>query len=201
MLGRHRHLGSGALCCGNCAFTHAPHPDLPLKIACACRCVALLGGSLKHELLHSAASSAAPTTIAAAASSGSSAAGSSSFFDDLYTVMVWIFGQELPSVTEAGPQERAFSLATAAVGLTGFAMVLALMEQVRTGRQGGGEGKGELVCETSVLPVLLLLCSNPLPARQVCVHCKQGPAPLPPRPSSPHMLTWPAAGGGDHAPL
>ena len=48
----------------------------------------------------------------------------------LYQVGLWAFGENFPE-PEAAPAEQVFSLVTAAAGLAAFALILALVEQVR----------------------------------------------------------------------
>jgi len=54
----------------------------------------------------------------------------SALWDNIYTVMVLSFGENFPDAAESGPLEEVFDVLVALAGLAGFALALALVEQV-----------------------------------------------------------------------
>jgi hypothetical protein len=54
----------------------------------------------------------------------------SALWDNIYTVMVLSFGENFPDADESGPLEEVFDVLVALAGLAGFALALALVEQV-----------------------------------------------------------------------
>jgi len=54
----------------------------------------------------------------------------SALWDNIYTVMVLSFGENFPDADESGPLEEVFDVMVALAGLAGFALALALVEQV-----------------------------------------------------------------------
>eukprot|EP00775_Hariotina_reticulata_P003585 gene3585-3850_t len=54
----------------------------------------------------------------------------SALWADVYTVMVLSFGENFPDAAQSGPVEEVFDVLVALAGLAGFALALALVEQV-----------------------------------------------------------------------
>lgn len=59
-------------------------------------------------------------------------------WQDFYLATITSFGQAFPDAFAALPGEQLFSIVVATGGLVVFALVLALVEQVRRGSAGGG---------------------------------------------------------------
>ena len=90
-----------------------------------------------------AAAAAAAVAHGALSASVAAAAPPPPFLADLYQVARWAFGEDLPPPT-APLGEQALAVLSAVAGLLGFALILALVEQVCAfGHMGAcGEGRG-----------------------------------------------------------